>query len=124
MIRFVLQPLVENCIIHAFDDMEDKGFIKVLSFIKNGKLHIEVIDNGSGMDLATVFTLNQNESSKGKRFNAIGIHNIKERIRLQYGEGYGLYYISEPGVETIAEMVLPVIKKGMQPETDVDMNNL
>jgi len=118
MIRFVLQPLVENCIIHAFEDMEDKGFIKVLSFIENGKLHIEVIDNGSGMDLATVFTLNQNSASKGKRFNTIGIHNIKERIRLQYGEGYGLYYISEPGVGTIAEMVLPVIKKGMQPAAD------
>jgi two-component system sensor histidine kinase YesM len=111
MLRFVLQPLVENCIIHAFEDIEDKGFIKVLSFIENGKLHIEVIDNGSGMDLATVYTLNQNDSRKGKRFNTIGIHNIKERIRLQYGNRYGLYYISEPGVGTIAEMVLPVIKK-------------
>lgn len=111
MLRFVLQPLVENCILHAFEDIEDKGFIKVLSFIDNDKLHIEVIDNGSGMDLSTVYTLNQNDSSKGKRFNTIGIHNIKERIRLQYGEGYGLYYISEPGIGTIAEMVLPVIKK-------------
>lgn len=111
ILRFVLQPLVENCILHAFEDMEDKGFIKILSFIENDKLHIEVIDNGSGMDLATVYTLNQSDSNKGKRFNTIGIHNIKERIRLQYGEGYGLYYISEPGIGTIAEMVLPVIKK-------------
>ncbi len=111
MLRFVLQPLVENCILHAFKDIEDKGFIKVLSFIENDSLHIEVIDNGSGMDLATVYTLNQNDPRKGKRFNTIGIHNIKERIRLQYGDRYGLYYISEPGVGTIAEMVLPVIKR-------------
>jgi two-component system sensor histidine kinase YesM len=109
LLRFVLQPLVENCIIHGFEDIESGGFIKVLAFIDNNQLHVEVIDNGSGMDLAVVNDLNDENSSKGKRFNTIGVRNIKERIQLHFGEQYGLFYASEPGIGTIAEMVFPII---------------
>lgn len=111
VLRFVLQPLVENCIIHGFKDFEDGRYIKVLSFIDNNQLHLEVIDNGSGMDLDTVNDVNEDLSNKGKRFNTIGVRNIRERIQLHFGEAYGLYYASEPGTGTVAEMVFPIIRK-------------
>lgn len=109
VLRFVLQPLVENCIIHGFEDIESNGLIRVISFIENENLHIEVIDNGKGMDLNSVNDLNDNNLDKGKRFTSIGTQNIKERIQLQFGERYGLFYASEPNIGTIAEMVFPVI---------------
>jgi len=109
ILRFVLQPLVENCIIHGFEDMDSGGEIKLLSYIENNQLHIKVIDNGKGMELSHLNKLNNEINYSGKHFNTIGIPNIKERIRLQYGEEYGLYFVSEPGKGTVAEMILPVV---------------
>jgi two-component system sensor histidine kinase YesM len=56
--RFVLQPLVENSIIHGFDDMEGGGEVTVRSFFEGSNLCLEVLDNGCGMDADTLAALN------------------------------------------------------------------
>lgn len=109
VIRFILQPLVENCILHGFDELCENYTIHITSLIKDECLHIKVIDNGSGMDLETTELLNQVDT-KTKRFNHIGIKNIRERITLHFGPQYGLFYTSEIGVGTTAEIILPVLK--------------
>jgi two-component system sensor histidine kinase YesM len=106
LIRFILQPLVENSIIHGFQDVADHYQIRIASFISDGKLHIKIIDNGSGMNPETTNAVNKGIDG-GTRYNHIGVANIRDRIKLHFGEQYGLSYSSVPFVGTIAEVVLP-----------------
>jgi two-component system sensor histidine kinase YesM len=105
MLRFILQPLVENCIVHAFGHMDSLGVIRIESDIQGETLHVRVIDNGEGMDIDRVFST---EEEKGTRFKNIGINNISERIKLYYGPDYGLTYQSTTGTGSTADVSLPV----------------
>ena len=106
MPRFLLQPLVENCILHAYGQMDEIGRIHIESEIKGGQLLIRVIDAGCGMGGDSDFETRP--GTKGTRFKNIGITNIRERIRLYCGEAYGLKYRPAAGGGTIAEINLPV----------------
>ena len=109
MPRFLLQPLVENCIIHAYGQMDEIGRIFIESEISEDRLVIRVIDEGRGMGGDLDFKTRP--ESKGTRFKNIGITNIRERIRLYCGEGYGLRYRPADGGGTIAEIFLPVKRR-------------
>ncbi len=109
VLRFILQPLVENCIIHGFDDIDSNYRIHISTYIRNNCLHIRVIDNGNGMNQEERSRINSGESKKKGRFSNIGTQNIRERIKLYFGDNYDLIYDSEPNVVTVAELILPVI---------------
>jgi two-component system sensor histidine kinase YesM len=108
--RFVLQPLVENAIIHGFDDMESGGEILVRSFFEGSTLCLEVLDNGCGMDDKTLMNLNQAgaaaPSPNSKAVN-VGIANIRERISLQFNGRAALVFESAPGFGTKARLAFP-----------------
>ncbi|MDR2485313.1 MAG: histidine kinase [Treponema sp.] len=112
--RFVLQPLVENAIIHGFDDMESGGEIAVRSFLEGSNLCLEVSDNGCGMNASTLMELNsagspnRNLIASKKSGANVGIANIRERIRLQFNEGASLSFKSLLGKGTAARLVFPV----------------
>jgi two-component system sensor histidine kinase YesM len=109
--RFVLQPLVENAIIHGFDDLESGGEVTVRSFFEGSNLCLEVLDNGCGMDDETLMNLNSAEvpapaaNSGGAK---VGIANIRERIGLQFNGGAALVFESVPGKGTTARLIIPV----------------
>ncbi|MCL2851665.1 MAG: sensor histidine kinase [Defluviitaleaceae bacterium] len=105
--RFILQPLVENCIVHGFEDVGESYHLRISSFVKGEALHIKVIDNGSGMTPEHIQKVNSGMISKN-RYNHIGVYNIRERIKLIFGDSYDLIYSSEPYVGTIAEVILPL----------------
>lgn len=109
MLRFILQPLVENSIIHGFGEGKANYRVHIAAGIYDYNLHIRVIDNGTGMDHERTRLLNSNEK-KGTRFSKIGVNNIRERLRLHFGEEAQLVFDSEPNVATIAEIILPVIR--------------
>jgi len=117
VLRFILQPLVENCIIHGFEDVERSYQMRISSFIDDDTLHIKVIDNGSGMTPERIQAVNEG-LNKDKRYNHIGVQNIRERIKLHFGDTYDLVYSSEPDVGTIAEIVLPYIPEVPQDGPD------
>jgi two-component system sensor histidine kinase YesM len=115
--RFVLQPLVENAIIHAFDDLESGGEIRVSSFFEDGRLCLEVRDNGCGMNSKTLMKLNlagsgsvSPDSIKTEDGN-VGIANISERIRLQFSDKAAIIFKSIPGKGTTARLVFPITKE-------------
>jgi two-component system sensor histidine kinase YesM len=109
--RFVLQPLVENAIIHGFEDLESGGQIIVRSFFEGTNLYLEVFDNGRGMDDETLMNLN-NAGFPAPAVNQggakVGIANIRERIRLQFNGRAALVFESAPGLGTKARLVFPV----------------
>jgi two-component system sensor histidine kinase YesM len=105
--RFVLQPLVENCLIHGFDDIESGGEIVVRSALNGGTLCLEVVNNGNSIDGETLDRINRG-MEQGGPYGSIGISNIRERIRLQFGDRATLMYAGGEGLETVAVLRFPV----------------
>lgn len=92
--KMTLQPLVENSIYHGLKGKEVKGFIKITAVRDGDDLIVKTIDNGIGMSESQIANLNKsledNESSTG----GYGVRNVHRRIRLFFGEPYGIFYES------------------------------
>ena len=108
--RFVLQPLVENSLIHGITNMESGGEICIRSKFEGEILCLEVVDNGKELSEKTLKMLNQ-EILEEKPFNSIGINNIRERIRLQFGELSTLVYSHGTNNVTVATLHFPASKE-------------
>ncbi|MBP1154120.1 MULTISPECIES: sensor histidine kinase [unclassified Paenibacillus] len=107
-LKFLLQPLVENAIFHGFDEIAYKGKLKLQIYEDLGDMIMLVTDNGRGMSQAEQVRLEQGRATD--RMNSIGIKNIRKRIELHYGEGYGLWITSGESNGTTAKIVIPAMK--------------
>lgn len=101
--KLFLQPFVENAIIHGFDDIMENGQILIEGLIRDGKRIFIVYDNGKGMDASNIM------KQKVKTSDSIGIKNVDSRIKLLFGDEYGVNITSEPGRGTRVEIILPII---------------
>lgn len=100
--RLVLQPIVENCIVHGFEDSEDIGHILVEASRNRDAVVITISDDGQGMSperLAEVLSA------------SIGISNVQKRVRLNFGELYGVRIESKPGAGTRVTLTIPATDK-------------
>ncbi|WP_026485569.1 sensor histidine kinase [Caldanaerobius polysaccharolyticus] len=104
----ILQPLVENAIIHAFEDVDRGGLIVIKGYVQGDDILIEVIDNGKGIPEGRLKELLDNNYDRKSRFNNIGLKNVNERISLYYGSNYGLTMDSKQGIGTTIKLRLPV----------------
>ena len=103
--RIVLQPLVENSILHGFRDLKNGGLIEIEIYGDEKRWTIAVRDNGRGMDEAQVRALFWLESKKG-----YAVSNLIRRLRLYYGDGAEIHVDSAPERGTEIRISLP--KKG------------
>lgn len=106
--KLILQPIVENAIVHGLKDRED-GYIFLNVYEQNSHLMIDIEDNGRGMDEEMLESLNARDAEKLK--GHIGFYNVATIIKLHYGLNYGVYAqnLEEGGVRVTIE--LP-IKRG------------
>ena len=102
---FTLQPLVENSIKYGISEKRTNGFIKISCFEKNDTLFIHVADNGPGMN--PNYLDNIDASSNTSNHIGIGLRNINARIKLMFGEAYGLAIKSSQGQGTTIIISLP-----------------
>jgi two-component system sensor histidine kinase YesM len=111
VLKLMLQPLVENAIIHGIGPLEQEGLVLIRVCEEGGDLKIEVIDNGKGMTAGQQAQLLGETGKNGNtsRFSGMGVRNVHERIVHMYGDGYGVKLYSEPGLYTKAEIRLPNI---------------
>jgi len=109
IIKFTLQPIIENSILHGFSENGMFGEVHIYVFIKNEKLYIEVKDNGTGMDKEALTDLFR--KNDGDKYSKMGIKNINDRIVLNYGDNYGLKVSSELNNGTTVTLVLPIIEE-------------
>jgi two-component system sensor histidine kinase YesM len=99
MLKFVLQPLVENAIKHGISEKRSTGNIRITGTISEGDLLFEVFDDGVGFDPDNMdFKENSNNNYK----SGYGLKNVNERIKLEYGEEYGIRIWSRKGEGTKA----------------------
>lgn len=100
VIKMLLQPVVENCFRHAFPQKDGLWNIKVSGGIHENCLKIIVEDNGKGMDFDKLSYINGRLSSGDpfilvdEKDSGIGLFNINQRIRIQFGDGYGIHLAS------------------------------
>ena len=93
--KLSIQPLLENAIYHGMEGIYDDGEIQISIYEKNSLIHIDVIDNGLGMPPETIEYIMHNKVVSSKRGSGIGVRNVDERIKLIFGNAYGVVITSE-----------------------------
>ena len=103
-IKLILQPLVENALYHGIAEIDGVGKITITGREVAGAIVFEVSDNGVGMSAAKIREIfHESSGEKG----GYGLKNVDERIRLYFGERYGLEIESAPGQGTRVRVRIP-----------------
>ncbi len=110
--QMVLQPIVENAVIHGISKSSRKGIIRIYAKRQGDLLCLSIVDNGQGMDQEQLDALLSEKHNTSKmRFSGIGVHNVHERIRLRFGDDYGLHISSRLNAYTKVDILLPAVQK-------------
>ena len=106
--KITIQPLVENALYHGIKNKRGGGSIVITGRTEGDDLIIEVTDDGVGMDAERLVQVREgiNEQTPGAK-GVYGLDNVNERIRLYFGDRYGIVMESEEGVGTCAAIRLP-----------------
>ena len=107
-LKLMLQPLVENAIYHGMEFMDGDGEIMIRVYREGEELWFQISDNGLGMTQEQLDgLLSDRPHVSSRRGSGIGVKNVNERIRLYFGEHYGLSIQSEPDEGTVITIRLP-----------------
>lgn len=106
--KLMLQPLIENYIIHGFDKDRNDNLLKIIAVEDDHRLKLQVIDNGRGISDRRLREIMTHLTDEENIMQSIGLKNVHQRVRLKYGQDYGLTIQSEKGVETIVTIHLPL----------------
>lgn len=108
-LKLIVQPLIENAIYHGMEFMGGDGEIEVKTYIRDGDLYIDVIDNGMGMEQEAADELLIGENKSKGKGSGVGLKNVHDRIQLYFGRKYGLKIISEPDEGVTIHIHMPCI---------------
>jgi two-component system sensor histidine kinase YesM len=112
IVKVCLQPIIENSISHGINPKNAPGLIEVKGWVDDGNIYIEIKDNGIGMDAKSVEEINDKFHDEYLMTDGcIGIRNINFRIKLIYGQNYGLKIESVKGQGTTVLIALPNTKE-------------
>jgi two-component system, sensor histidine kinase YesM len=116
ILKMTIQPIVENAINHGLAPKNWQGKLEVRAYEATRKLYVEVMDNGVGMSPEQLAQLHEklmlNVDTESTGDSGIGIKNVNERIKLFYGEEYGLKIESKEYEYTKVWIILPY-RKGL-----------
>lgn len=107
--KITLQPLIENAIYHGINWMVDEGLIRITARGDGDDIIFLVSDNGAGMTKEQCEGILKKERSDS---SGIGIKNVNDRIKIFFGESYGIQIDSEPDVGTTIRIRFPKIREG------------
>lgn len=108
--KLIFQPFIENAFFHAFSD-KDTGSIHIFVKEQDETLICEIIDNGVGIASVDIESLFRKSSKKHEHFTSIGINNVNDRIKLLYGDMYGVIITSELNHGTTIKVTIPAQKE-------------
>ncbi len=112
-VKFILQPIVENTLRHGFKHKSDDGFfLKIRALLSDNILEFIVTDTGYGIEAGKLKEIQDNlNSEKFPETKNIGIYNVHLRIRLIFGNKYGVSVDSEKNYGTTVKIKLPVVNE-------------
>lgn len=121
--RLLIQPLIENAVYHGVENSRGKGIITLVANIQDDLIIIEVIDNGNGISAEDLIKLNKSlnmdndtyfKSLGNKKNKSIGIDNVNRRIKLFYGEKFGIKIESKLSIYTKITVCLPIQNRNVK----------
>lgn len=111
VLKLLIQPIVENALIHGIGKDDCVANLNIYGSVEENDLIIRIRDNGKGMDADKINGLLGNGETVNKSaFSGMGIKNVNDRIKLYFGDEYGLYYSNDVEHGTEAVIRLPIIK--------------
>lgn len=120
--RFSLQPIIENALFHGIEPKGAAGKIVVDVKRINGLLGISITDNGIGMTPEVIERVLSNDDegkTKADFFKQVGIHNVNQRIKYDFGPEYGITIESVPGEYTTMRILIPCVIPGDEDNGDI-----
>jgi len=114
--KLIIQPIVENAIHHGLETKVGKGTLLIEAYKTENRLVIKIKDDGHGMSHDKLIQINEAlakgvaETEKEEGGFSIGLINVNERIKLNYGLEYGVSIFSSLGIGTYVELVLPIME--------------
>ena len=109
IIKMIIQPLIENSIYHGLSECSGDGKIIIQALHIDNNLVITISDNGIGIEEKRLRSLNDYINGKNESFNGIALRNINRRLKLHYGNDYGLEVFSVLGKGTSMTLTLPYL---------------
>ena len=112
IIKHLLQPIIENCVIHGIDLGQEGNLIEIEGYLSDGNMFIAISDNGIGLKAEELQSLRQKlQSTNIDSDENIGVSNVNYRIKLIYGEAYGLAIDSIKDIGTKVTLKLSIKTK-------------
>lgn len=111
IIKMIIQPLIENSIYHGLSECSSNGKIIIQGQKIGNELLLTISDNGIGIEANILKDLNDYINDKNNKFKGIALRNINRRLKLHYGDKYGLEIFSVLGSGTSMVLTLPYIIK-------------
>lgn len=109
--KLLIQPLIENALIHGIENMDADGAIILEAGKEGDHLYISVTDNGVGMSLETIREILEDDNRLPLEIKeSIGLKNVNRRLKLRYGEAFGLQIQSILGKGTKIKIAIPICK--------------
>ena len=110
-IKIILQPIIENGIVHGVENLEKDGVITISGILSEGRIVFRVIDNGPGMTAEQVDFINHSINNKNDLNKSIGLENVNQRIKLYFGDDFGVGVKSIPGSGTQVTVEIPALTR-------------
>ncbi|QJD87868.1 sensor histidine kinase [Cohnella herbarum] len=114
ILRLTLQPIVENAILHGLENKTGHRLVHICAQTYDNELWIYIEDNGKGMDSRQADKMNAMLGDNPRTMldsptrDRVGIYNVNSRIKLYYGNEYGISILSAPDEGTIVKIILPL----------------
>lgn len=109
VVKLILQPILENAIQYGVREMDDSGEIHICGRKQNGEIILSVTDNGMGIPEDEIGFLLTDTQRVHKKGSGVGLVNVNNRIKILFGEKYGLQIESEPDVGTTVSIRIPAV---------------
>ncbi|NOU67179.1 HAMP domain-containing protein [Paenibacillus sp. LMG 31461] len=111
-VKLILQPIVENAIVHGLDTIESDGLLMIKGYLDGSHMHIEILDNGAGMSMEQLQHLRLiEEEQRETNDSGIGLINVFQRLHLYFNDSFTWDIDSQLGRGTLVRLHLPLLSE-------------
>ena len=112
--KFILQPVIENSINHGMAKDRNDNFISIKANIVEEDIELIVEDNGIGISSEKMNVIEENLNQNLQKKSSIGLMNINSRLKIRFGDKYGIHINSKENRGTIVKIKIPILKDGVK----------